>query len=405
MIGNRTKAAGSVAAVLWMSALWGPAPGAHAQVSPAPRIAPLPASDWRESVRTAAQALSATGMTELVGTYAHHPVLAEALLPHLAYVLTGSTLPPRDRALLGLRTAWLMHSDYLWSHRAALARGDGLTDEELERVARGPDAAGWSSFDATLLHAADELIVDAFISDATWAVLAARYDLPRLIDAIDTVGALTMHAGAINSLRIAIEPGFTDRLPNVPYAVAAERTNIRLLGREPRIPPTPPADGGPITANVFFTFVHNPPADRVRGAINAHVNGRSTLDPRQRELLLMRIGILCRAEYEYAAHHRAGRRAGLTDADVAMILAGPEAGEGDPIMLALLAATDELHRDGVVADDTWSALAAAFDRRQLLDMLFAVGAYRSGSMLISSAGVQLDANMADFRFPPELRQP
>ena len=39
----------------------------------------------------------------------------------------------------------------------------------------------------------------------------------------------------------------------------------------------------------------------------------------------------------------------------------------------------------------------------MLDVLFAVGGYRSNSILISTAGVQLDANMADFRFPPELR--
>jgi hypothetical protein len=39
----------------------------------------------------------------------------------------------------------------------------------------------------------------------------------------------------------------------------------------------------------------------------------------------------------------------------------------------------------------------------MLDVLFAIGGYRSTSMLINSAGVQLDANMADYRFPPALR--
>jgi len=34
--------------------------------------------------------------------------------------------------------------------------------------------------------------------------------------------------------------------------------------------------------------------------------------------------------------------------------------------------------------------------------LIAVGGYRSVSMAINSAGVQLDSNMADFRFPPSL---
>ena len=116
----------------------------------------------------------------------------------------------------------------------------------------------------------------------------------------------------------------------------------------------------------------------------------------------MRIGILCRSEYEYAAHHRVGRRAGMTDADVARILSGPGSG-GDPIEDALLRATDELHETETISGDTWATLKGALDTRQLFDVLIAVGAYRSTSMLINTAGVQLDVNMADFRFPPSLR--
>ena len=48
-------------------------------------------------------------------------------------------------------------------------------------------------------------------------------------------------------------------------------------------------------------------------------------------------------------------------------------------------------------------LAKTFDTRQLFDVLITVGGYRSKSMLINSAGVQLDANMADYRLPPALR--
>ncbi len=399
MISIRTAAASLSAAALWAAAFV-----AHAQAPSAPRVAALAPGDWGESVSAAAADFAPEAMANLVGTYAHHPALTEALLPHLRYILTESTLPARHRALLGLRTAWLTRSDYLWAHQAALARDEGFSDEVLERIARGPDAAGWSAFEATLLRAADELHVDAFVSDATWAALEARYDLPQLIDTIDTVGALTMHAGAQRSLGVEIEPSVTERPPaGIARAAAAERTNVRLVDGEPRIPPTPPEDGDGAFANVFYTFVHNPPADRVRGAINGHVNGESTLDARHRELLLIRIGVLCRSEYEYAAHVRVGLSAGLTDADIEMILAGPEDGEGEPIQLALLRATDELHGDDRISDDTWAELAAELDTQQLLDLLIAVGGYRSTSMLINSAGVQLDANMEDFRFPPSLR--
>src|SRR6185295_17915017 len=202
-----------------------------------------------------------------------------------------------------------------------------------------------------------------------------------------------------------IEPDVPDRLPSgLPYSVAAKRTNLRLVDKEARIPPLQPREWTPEqrkrfdpngtgqrAANVFVTFVRNPPADRVRGPINQHILNSTTLSVRQRETLLMRIGVLCRSEYEWAAHSRLGRRAGMTDADVARIIAGPgsalESGGGDPLEIALIRATDELYRDDRVTDDTWAALAKGLDTKQLLDVLIAIGGYRSTSMAINSAGV------------------
>jgi 4-carboxymuconolactone decarboxylase len=382
-----------------------------------PRIAPVPENQRTSEQQSVSAKFVSADMPNAVATYLNHPALAEHILPYEHYVWSDSTLPPRDREILGLRTAWLTRSNYLWAHGASAARQARLTNEELRRIARGPDAKGWDGFEATLLRAADELHVDSFVADPTWRALAARYDTNQLIDLVDTVGAVTMHAGAINSLDVQIEHDVPDRLPaGIPYTVAARRTNLRLIGREARIPPlrpdqwTPelrkrfdPDGSGRGAANVFVTFVRNPPADRLRGPVNQHILNATTLSARQRELLLMRIGVLCRSEYEWAAHSRSGRRAGMNDADVARILAGPDSGGGDPIETALLRATDELYRDDRVSDDTWRALAVGLDTKQLLDMLIAVGGYRATSMAINSAGVQLDANMADFRFPASLR--
>ena len=377
-----------------------------AQAPAAPRVGPVPESQWTDEQRAIATQFASSGMTNAIATYLHYPALAQALLTHERYISTASRLPPRHRLLLGLRTAWLARSDYLWAHRVAAARRDGFTAAEIATVARVPGTAWPDAFEAALIRAADELHVDSFLSDESWRLLTARYDINQMIDLVDTVGAYTIHAGILNSMGVQLESGLTERRPvDVPYKLAAMRTNIRLLGKEPRIPPVPAKNpDGTVrqTANVFQTFVRNPPADRVRGAINNHVNSRSTLSPRQRELLLMRIGVLCRSEYEYAAHNRVGRRAGMTDADIERILRGPGSG-GDPIEDALLRATDELHERDAIAPETWKTLTGAFDTRQLFDVLVAVGGYRSTSMLINTAGVQLDANMADVRFPPSLR--
>jgi NAD(P)-dependent dehydrogenase (short-subunit alcohol dehydrogenase family) len=67
-----------------------------------------------------------------------------------------------------------------------------LTDRDFERIREGPDAPGWDPFEAALLRAADELHRDSFLSDATWSLLASRYDTRQLMDVVFTVGQYTL---------------------------------------------------------------------------------------------------------------------------------------------------------------------------------------------------------------------
>jgi alkylhydroperoxidase family enzyme len=388
-----------LACSLVVVALWQPL-----ALEAAPRLAPLAAPGVDDAQRAIVTRFAALGMRNAVATYARYPALASAMLPYTEYLLTKSTLPPRDRELLWLRTAWLARSDYMWAQRAAAARRAGVSEAELARIALGPDAPGWNAFDAALLRAADELRVDAFVSDATWATLAARYDANQLTDLVYGVGEIEMHSTFASTLRIEVEPDLTDRLPSgVAYAPAARQTNARLVGKTARIEPLPATGSGFGNANVFRTFARNPAADELRNAVGKHVRDETSLAPRNREQLIMRVGVLCRSEYEWAAHSRIGRQVGLNDGDVARVIAGPTMPGGNALETAFLRAADELYRDDVVGDASWDALAKDLSEKQLLDVLITFGAFRSATYAINSAGVQLDANMSEFRFPPELR--
>jgi 4-carboxymuconolactone decarboxylase len=72
--------------------------------------------------------------------------------------------------------------------RALSGKRAGLTDQEILRITKGPNAEGWNSFDATLLQAVDELHKDAFISDSTWVALSKQYTEQQIMDLIFTVG-------------------------------------------------------------------------------------------------------------------------------------------------------------------------------------------------------------------------
>ena len=159
--------------------------------------------------------LSAAGRPPLnvQRTTARHPDLARSRQAFSNHIIRGTSLPGRDRELLILRTGWNCQSEYEFAQHARYGRSVGLSDEEIRRVAAGPDAEGWDPFEASLLRAADELHDDAFISDATWDALAERYSVQQLMDAVFTVGAYQIVSMALNSFGVQFEPYTIDRFP------------------------------------------------------------------------------------------------------------------------------------------------------------------------------------------------
>jgi alkylhydroperoxidase family enzyme len=137
-----------------------------------------------------------------LGFLAHHPELTTAYHGFNGHVLFGTTLTPRDRELLVLRVAHLRQSVYEWAQHAVLAGDAGLTDDEVARLAEGPDAAGWSERDAALVRAVDELVADARIAEPTWQVLRAELDLQQLMDVVFTVGAYDLLAMAFRTFDV-----------------------------------------------------------------------------------------------------------------------------------------------------------------------------------------------------------
>jgi alkylhydroperoxidase family enzyme len=150
--------------------------------------------------------------------------------------------------------------------------------------------------------------------------------------------------------------------------------------------------------NVFKTAAHHPDA---AGSFDAfafgHINSdANTLSPRHRELLILRIGWLCRSEYEWAAHSDVARSIGFSEEDLVRITEGPDASEWTPFEASLLRAADELHSDAFITEATWQALSAQYNTQQLMDVVFTVGAYNLVSMLLNSWGVQLDEGFTGF---------
>ncbi len=189
------------------------------------RIPPLKPAEWPAELRACfadfrtrvhhggpAPANTRSG-TNLLGTLARHPRFTMAVLPFNGHLLYGTALSDRQRELLILRVARLWDSDYERAQHAVLGGNAGLTDEEIRRIAQGPSAAGWSSPDAALLRAADDLREAGTVGDAAWQALAAEFDEQQLMDIVFTVGAYAMPAMAMRSFGVRPEPDLEPYLP------------------------------------------------------------------------------------------------------------------------------------------------------------------------------------------------
>jgi alkylhydroperoxidase family enzyme len=126
-------------------------------------------------------------------------------MPFAGKLLQGSKLSARDRELVILRVAWRCQARYEWAQHVGIAREAGLDDDEIRRVALGPSAEEWSTDDALLLRAVDELHDDHCLTDTTWARLAERYTEPQMIEIPMLAGHYALLAGALNSFGVQPE--------------------------------------------------------------------------------------------------------------------------------------------------------------------------------------------------------
>jgi 4-carboxymuconolactone decarboxylase len=159
--------------------------------------------------------------------------------------------------------------------------------------------------------------------------------------------------------------------------------------------PLPPSRGdGPKALNLLGTFARHPDLTAAYHTLVGHLLFGSTLAPRDRELLVLRVAAVRGADYEWAQHVVIAAHVGLANEEVARVVAGPDAEGWTDHDRALLRAVDQLVADARIDEDTWAQLATTLDDQQLLDLIFTVGCYETLAMVLRSVDVELDADLA-----------
>ncbi|MCP4048756.1 MAG: carboxymuconolactone decarboxylase family protein [Gammaproteobacteria bacterium] len=136
---------------------------------------------------------------------AHHPELMKAWSPFRNHVVANSSLTPRHRELLILRTALNTEADYEWRHHVERGLKAGLDKSDFERVKQGPAALGWKPEEAALIAAADDCHRDDHLSTKTLALITQSFSTQQQLDIVVTVGMYITLALIIKTWEVPME--------------------------------------------------------------------------------------------------------------------------------------------------------------------------------------------------------
>lgn len=145
--------------------------------------------------------------------------------------------------------------------------------------------------------------------------------------------------------------------------------------------------GRPAVPKVYATLANHPALATPWMRFGTAILYKGTLPGRDRELLILRAALNCRADYEWGQHVGWARREGVSDEEIAGVGEGPASAALDPWGRLLVRAADELFARARLEDATWDALAERYDQQQLIEVCFTVGQYTMLAYALNSIGV------------------
>jgi len=118
------------------------------------------------------------------------------------------------------------------------------------------------------------------------------------------------------------------------------------------------------------------------------------LPARDREVLILRTAWLTQCRVQWAYHEAPAARAGLTQADIAAIVEGPESTALDEWDRVLVKVVDQLREQGTIDDVTWTVLAARYTTEQLIEVPLIAGHYLMIAYAVNSFGTPVPKGSA-----------
>lgn len=128
------------------------------------------------------------------------------------------------------------------------------------------------------------------------------------------------------------------------------------------------------------------------------------LDPKLRELAIIRTGIVGDSRFEYSQHLKVARMVGIAEEKLHAIKGWTTSDKFAPVERAVMAATDELVGRNLVEDETFAELKKHLSDPQIMELFYVIGLWRMHGMIVRALHLEYDndttARMKEIPAPP-----
>jgi 4-carboxymuconolactone decarboxylase len=129
----------------------------------------------------------------------------------------------------------------------------------------------------------------------------------------------------------------------------------------------------------------------------------SLLDPKLREIAILRVGVLSKASYEVHQHKRIAKAVGLADETIKAIERGPEDKAFAPLERLIMRFTDEVVHNVKASDALFREAEAALGHRRLAELVMTIGFYMLISRFLENFEVDIEPEGAIPELTADLR--
>ncbi len=148
--------------------------------------------------------------------------------------------------------------------------------------------------------------------------------------------------------------------------------------------------------SIFRTVAHNPRV--LHRMVSGGLLDKGSISVAQRELVILRVCGVCKAEYEWGVHVAAfAKKAGFNEAqinDTAALTSDASLwSAGQNLIIALV---DQLHIHNQVSDELWEKLARDFNEGQLIELIMVAGLYHAVSFMVNACRVEREPFAPEF---------